>query len=309
MIHIYAELLLVENLVINYLILVVTSKICDRDVSKKRLLFGALIGAFYAFVFFIPSIHFLYSTIMKILFSCLIVSISFSPKRIKYLLKLIICFYGVSFAFGGLILAGIYFTDMSGLIKNNIFYIQELSYAKVIMFAVIGYFLLINFSKILKRKILKNELLTQIHIEIDGETTFVKGIMDTANFLVDPISKIPVIVVEFSALEDFLPGVFKDILNDEMMALEKIPQNIYEIGWGKRLRFIPYTSLGAQNGMLIGVKPDAICIKKDNKRYNIKNIIIGIYNGSIGNEDYSALLHPDILKEEADYDIKKVWNE
>lgn len=307
MINIYAELLFIENLVINYFILILTSKACGNESTKKRILLGAVVGALYAFIFFVPSIQFLYSTIMKILFSCAIVMISFPIKSIRQFIKLIISFYGVSFALGGVILAGIYFTDMSGLVKNNVFYIRELSYVKVLILALMGYMMMTYLTRFFKSRALKNELISTIHIQIDGKETSVKGIMDTANFLVDPISKIPVLVVEFAALEDFLPNVFKDILKDGIV-LDEIPDNIYDLGWGKRIRFIPYTSLGSDNGMLVGIKPDAICVNKDNKKYYMKNIIIGIYNGTIGNEDYSALLHPDILKEEADYEIKKVWN-
>ncbi len=308
MIDIYAELLFLENLVINYFILALSSKICGGTAKTKRLLIGAVIGALYSFVFFIPSMHFLYSTIMKIVVSCLIVSITFFPKNLKYFLKLLVSFYGSSFALGGLILAGLYFTDMNGLVKNNVFYIRELSYLKVIILAACGYLMMIYFAKIFRSRILKNEISAKVIVEVDGKKTSVKAIMDTANFLIDPISKMPVIVIEYSALKDFLPEIFQDILKDGIV-LNEIPQNIYEIGWGRRLRFIPYTSLGAKNGMLIGIKPDVVCISKDKKHYFNKNIIIGIYEGNIGDEDYSALLHPDILKEDAEYEVEKAWNE
>lgn len=301
MIEIYAELLFLENIIMNYLILTITSKICGSSVTKKRLFLGAFIGALYAFVFFVPSIQFLYSTVMKILFSCLIVSISFSPHSIKYFVKLMVSFYGISFALGGLVLAGIYFTDMSGLIKNNVIYVRDLSYLKILLSAIIGYFMMIYLAKLFKYRILNNELYVNIQIEMDGKSAYVKGILDTANFLVEPISQVPVIVIEYLALQGFLPEDFKDILK----SIDMIPENIYELEWGRRLRYIPYTSLGTQNGMLVGIRPDFISIQKGNRQYNFQNIVIGIYNGTIGNEDYSALLHPDILKEEAEYEINK----
>ncbi|NLK72725.1 MAG: sigma-E processing peptidase SpoIIGA [Clostridiales bacterium] len=301
MIEIYAELLFLENIIMNYLILTITSKICGSSVTKKRLFLGAFIGALYAFVFFVPSIQFLYSTVMKILFSCLIVSISFSPHSIKYFVKLMVSFYGISFALGGLVLAGIYFTDMSGLIKNNVIYVRDLSYLKILLSAIIGYFMMIYLAKLFKYRILNNELYVNIQIEMDGKSAYVKGILDTANFLVEPISQVPVIVIEYLALQGFLPEDFKDILK----SIDMIPENIYELEWGRRLRYIPYTSLGTQNGMLVGIRPDFISIQKGNRQYNFRNIVIGIYNGTIGNEDYSALLHPDILKEEAEYEINK----
>lgn len=309
MIEVYAELLLLENLIINFFILVLASKIVGVSINKKKLILGATIGAIYSFVFFIPSVHFLYSTIMKIAFSCLIVSVSYRPNNIRTFLKLMLAFYFVSFALGGMVLAAIYFTDFSGIVQNNIFYIREISYTKLLVLILLGYLTLRYLSRIFKSRLFRNELTAEIMIEIDNKRTSLKGIVDTANFLMDPLSQMPVIVVQYSALENFLPEVFKDILKDGII-LEKIPDNIYEIGWGKRLRFIPYSSLGANNGMLIGVKPDVISIIRNNKQYFINNAIIGIYEGTIHRDgDYSALLHPDILKEEAAYEIKKVWNE
>jgi len=210
-------------------------------------------------------------------------------------------FYGISFALGGLVLAGIYFTDMSGLIKNNVIYIRDLSYLKILISAIIGYFMMVYLAKLFKYRILNNELYVNIQIEMDGKTAYVKGILDTANFLVEPISQVPVIVIEYLALQGFLPEDFKDILK----SIDMIPENIYELGWGRRLRYIPYTSLGTQNGMLLGIRPDFISIQKGDRQYDFQNIVIGIYNGTIGNKDYSALLHPDILKEEAEYEINK----
>ncbi|MCG8484866.1 MAG: sigma-E processing peptidase SpoIIGA [Clostridia bacterium] len=301
MIEIYAELLFLENLFINYIILLIVSKICSVTKKKKRLILGAASGALYAFVFFIPSIHFLYSTIFKMAASILIVLISFYPIHLKGFIKLMVSFYAVSFAIGGMVLGAIYFTSMSGLIKNNIFYINQLSYFKLIFLVILGYYILKYMSCLFKEKILKKTLKVKITIEIDKKTTCITGLIDTANFLLDPISHTPVIVVEFSALEDFLPEIFKDILKNNE-DISTIPDKIYELGWGRRIRFIPYSSLGAETGMLIGVKPDVIYIEKEEQSYQVNNIIIGIYNGKIkiqSDDEYSALLHPDIFKEEA----------
>lgn len=301
MIEIYAELLFLENVLINFIILLIVSKVCSMATKKKRLILGAISGALYAFVFFVPSIYFLYSTIIKMAISILIVLITFYPVSLKGLIKLIVSFYVVSFALGGMVLGVMYFTNINGLIKNNIFYINQLSYLKIIILGVLGYYLLKYMSLLFKEKILKKTLKAKITIELDGKTTSIIGLIDTANFLMDPISHTPVIVVDFSALEDYLPDIFKDILKDNEN-VNTIPNEIYEIGWGKRIRYIPYSSLGAETGILIGFKPDMTFIEKDNQSYKIKDIIIGIYNGKIkiqNDDEYSALLHPDILKEEA----------
>ena len=59
-----------------------------------------------------------------------------------------------------------------------------------------------------------------------------------------------------------------------------------------RIRVIPYSSLGEQNGLLMGFKPDAVKISEK----CITNIIIGVYNRNLSaTSEYDALLNPEIL--------------
>ena len=52
-----------------------------------------------------------------------------------------------------------------------------------------------------------------------------------------------------------------------------------------------------QNGMLIGFKADKIKIDINDNIEDLKNIIIGIYNGKFSkSEKYSALIGLDILE-------------
>ena len=63
-----------------------------------------------------------------------------------------------------------------------------------------------------------------------------------------------------------------------------------------RFKLIPYSSLGKQNGMLIGIKVDKVMVKQDENEKENKNIIIGIYNKSLtkGGE-YRALIGIELL--------------
>ena len=63
----------------------------------------------------------------------------------------------------------------------------------------------------------------------------------------------------------------------------------------KRITVIPYSSIGNENGMIIGVKPDKIII--ENKE--IKNVVIGIYEKELSKrKKYEALFGLDLLLEE-----------
>ena len=48
--------------------------------------------------------------------------------------------------------------------------------------------------------------------------------------------------------------------------------------------------------MLLGFKPDNIILKEDDEEKIILDIIIGIYNSKLSDdEEYMALLHPEIF--------------
>ena len=64
-----------------------------------------------------------------------------------------------------------------------------------------------------------------------------------------------------------------------------------------RFRMIPFSSLGKQNGLLLGIKADSVNIILDEKTESINNVIIGIYDKSFTkNEMYSAIFGLDLLE-------------
>ena len=63
--YIYAEYLLIENIIINFIILYVTNKITRTKTSKLRLFIAALVGSIYTLVVFFPSLEFMGKFIIK----------------------------------------------------------------------------------------------------------------------------------------------------------------------------------------------------------------------------------------------------
>ena len=114
--------------------------------------------------------------------------------------------------------------------------------------------------------------------------------VDTGNMLKEPITGTPVAVVERTSLYDLLP---KEILNNTESILGgdfgKIPEDIKN-EYIPKLKIIPFASLGKQNGMLVGIKPEKIEVINEQTEEN-KNAIIGIYNKSLTKRgEYKALI-------------------
>ena len=76
---------------------------------------------------------------------------------------------------------------------------------------------------------------------------------------------------------------------------EKVPEEI-RLQYISKLKLIPYSSLGKQNGMLIGIKSKWITRKQDETEEKKENVIIGIYNKSLTKKgEYRALIGMDLL--------------
>lgn len=135
-----------------------------------------------------------------------------------------------------------------------------------------------------------------IKVDINSKYVYINAIIDTGNFLREPITKTPVIVVEKRALLNIIPDY---ILNN----LDKIinGENIDLKEYTSKIRIIPFTSLGKENGILLGLKADNVLVEMEENNINISNVIIGIYNGNLSkNGKYKALIGLDLLDEKED---------
>lgn len=131
-----------------------------------------------------------------------------------------------------------------------------------------------------------------LKIQIEDKEAFIKAIIDTGNFLKEPITKTPVIVVEKEALKNIIPGY---ITNNLERIIKGEDVEIHE--YASRIRIIPFNSLGKQNGILLGIKGDLLVINLEEKDVYINNFIIGIYNGNLSKTGkYQALIGLEILE-------------
>jgi stage II sporulation protein GA (sporulation sigma-E factor processing peptidase) len=121
--------------------------------------------------------------------------------------------------------------------------------------------------------------------------------VDTGNSLRDPLSHAPVIVAEFDSVKAFLPDSIKLLFYEKQEnSLQNLLMSAHGDDFTGRLRMIPYESLGKQNGLLIGFRPDRVEIMTDKNTIALSEVVIGIYNRSLSrNGDYQGLLNPELI--------------
>lgn len=293
---IYIDIVLIENLIMNYIILFTTAVVLKIKVNHIRLILASLLGAGYSIIAYMGIIKVYSSIILKIILSVLIIYIAFNPQNIKKMCKDLLLFYLVSFVFGGAAFALIYIIKPQNILMKNGLFLGTYTLKTVMLGAVVAFCIIIGAFAIIKNKISKKDIFCEIEILINQKKIKTKAMIDTGNMLKEPITNVPVIVVEHILLYSCMP---KEILNNlkEIMGgdFKNIPCDIQE-KYISKLKLIPFSSLGKQNGMLIGIRPEYVKVITDEQEKINKNIIIGIYEKSLTKKgEYQALIGIELL--------------
>lgn len=288
---IYIDVVLLENLIMNFIILLATGLILKEKIKKIRLLLSSLLGAIYSVVSYMSILEIYSSMILKIILSIVITYIAFNPQTIKKMWKDLLIFYLTSFVFGGAAFALIYIVKPQEILMKNGLFLGTYPLKTIILGAIIAFIIIMTAFTVVKSKITKKDMFCKVSILLNGKNIETIAMVDTGNLLKEPITNTPVMVVEHTLLYDCIP---KEILNhlDELLGgdFDKIPEDIKE-EYIAKLKFIPFSSLGKQNGMLLGIRADSVTIKEDEQEKKKENIIIGIYNKSLTKRgEYRALI-------------------
>lgn len=291
---IYIDIIIVENLIMNYIILYATGLISKSKKSYLRMFLASLIGAVYATLEYILKVNIYSNIILKTILSIIIVYIAFNPQDVKKMCKQLVLFYVTTFTFGGIATYLIYVLKPQNIIIKNGMYVGTYVLKVIFVGAIIGTIILAIAFKMAKNKITKKDMICKVKIKLNGKEETVEAMVDTGNMLKEPITGTPVVVVERTSLYELLP---KEILNNTESILggdfEKIPEEIKN-EYVPKLKLIPFASLGKQNGMLVGIKPEKIEVINEQTEEE-KNAIIGIYNKSLTKKgEYKALIGIDL---------------
>jgi len=286
---IYLDVIFLENIVINYIMLYVTGIISKAQIKQKRLFLGALIGAIYSIIYYLFRLKIYSSFIIKIILSIVIIYVAFNSSNLKELLKKVLLFYLSSFVFGGAAIAIIYMVNSQNITIQNGVLVGSYTLRTILIGIVVAYFTIILAFKIIK--ISKKDLICEIEVTLNNKEIKTKALIDTGNLLKEPITNLPVIVMEHTLLYDILP---KEILNnvEEILGgdFSKVPEDIKE-EYSAKLKVIPFSSLGKQNGMLLGIRAENLIINLKEEKRKIDKLVIGIYNKSLTkNGEYKSLL-------------------
>jgi len=295
----YADMLFLINFVMNAFILWVVAKIIRSKKKSRWFILGAgVMSLLYTLLIAVPALRFVNVALASVVILAVGVLISFRLDSAKIFLRTMLVSYCISFAVGGLGMALFFLTD----IPYAVYFIagdwggvmRAVSWQLVLVGAVVSYILIKIGMKILERHTLKRQMLCNVQVFMGEADASFEALVDTGHSLKEPLSQSPVIIAEFEHVKNFLPDGLKILFyekqeNDFTGLIAEQEDSFY-----KRIRMIPFTSLGRNNGMLIGFRPDRVMV--GDTKDSPPDVIIGIYNDKLCRDGrYQGLLSPELV--------------
>ena len=289
---IYVDIVFFENILLNYIIILSTAIISKEKIKFLRIILSSFIGGIFAIFSYVIEISVTTNIIGKIIISILMMKIAFNQKKIQKFIKTLIFFYLVSFTFGGIAFMLLFFVNPQKIIIEGRRLVGIYPIKITLLASIVGFIIISIVAKIIKSKLTKSSMICDLEISYRGKLKKIRTMLDTGNLLIEPISNSDVVVVESESLKEIISNDILDNINTIINGKWLDNDNIHSY----KLKIIPFSSLGNDNGLLIGFKPDYIKIYSEEEIIR-NDIIVGIYNGKLSKNDlYTSLIGLNALK-------------
>lgn len=296
---VYADILFFENLLANCLILKLTSAISGFALKTIRMILAASLGALYAVLAVaMPSTALLSALGTRVIVSVLMVLVAFKIRTLSEFLRrwgmmLLSAFLlaGCTFALSSVLEGG-------AVTYGGLMYISPQGILKAFLFSAGLCIVLVRpIGRILSGKAFKEGSIIPVYIRMGDKSVRFYALVDTGNSLIDPITGYPVMVVEAESIKAILPPeIYSSVVSNSIGFYTGNDAENDKNPWFKRVHLIPFKSIGKENGMLTGFRPDTIRVGKEGSLKEVNDVIVGICGIKLsGSARYSALVGPAML--------------
>ncbi|MEN2766534.1 sigma-E processing peptidase SpoIIGA [Ornithinibacillus xuwenensis] len=297
---IYLDAVWVLNLLLDMMLLLLTQALCREHTSKIRLVLGAFVASLIVPITLYFPESYITTVIGKIVYSILIILVTFRFVSVNRTMKQLLLFYFVSFAIGGGLFAAHYFLQepialsTSGIFSFSSGYGDPVSW----MFVVIGFPIAFWFTKSRMDKHaiekIRYDQLYNVTLMIKKRTFSTFGYIDSGNQLVDPLTKRPVVICD----ESFLIQWFEQEEWDQLkQAAEEINVDKIPAGWEEHIKIVPFQGVEGKSNLLFTIKPDELTIFYEGQRIVSTKLLVGIQFAALTKDKrYHCLLNPQIIK-------------
>lgn len=200
---VYIDSLFLTNFFMDSVIISITAIMRRKKLKTKRILTASTLSALYGTLIFFPDLSFLYSSIMKLIFSFIPVIVAFKASTIKDVFISWAFFIFITAATGGIIFLISSFNEfgniMHTMVSNCVMY---MNISPLILFA--GSVVLYTFMEVYRRGCIKNFMNSDMIVNFSflymGEWYAATGLIDTGCELREPLTNAPCIILERSVM-------------------------------------------------------------------------------------------------------------
>lgn len=260
------DILLLENFIIDAFLLNIVTQIVKVKVKFKKIILSSAFGCIYLILVLFCESPLLSNLFSKVIAAFIMIWIVFGKTDFIFLIKGTIIFLLVS-----MLLAGICISfELKQFQITDAFDLSNYSYKYLIISTMTVYLILYRIFIYIKDRKAVTELIYDIEIVTKDYRKDIRAFLDTGNELREPVTNLPVILVQKSAL-----------------SLDSIKNADYFS--------IPYTVVNGNTGNLKAFKPDSIFIIIDGKKINLEAVIALCDTKLSKLGDYEALLSRGIV--------------
>lgn len=263
---VFLDVLIIENLIVNMFLLYVTSQTLKVKVKLRYLFMAGFLGSLYVLTIIYPVPKFFTGIFLKFIVAAVMILVTFRKNNILFNIKAsgIFILYAMMTA-GCCIFIELYFSK--GLTFDNM---PTFSYKYILCTLMILYMVLHRIVIFVKdRKEILN-FIYDVDIVFGEKKKRIKAFLDTGNELREPVTNLPVMIVE------------KDILSDINIK-------------SKEVFYIPFKVVNGSGGLLKGFKPVDVNICKNNI-FEKTELIVAVCDTKLSDlNDYNALLSRGII--------------
>ena len=276
---VYADVLLVLNFYVDYLLLLATEKLCRIRVRFRRRLLGAAFSAVLSLSVLWQSAPVFFPYVVQASGACLTVLITYGRAQVWPYLRRVLSFLAASYVFAGIVLA-----IQAWLKPDGVFVSAGVVYWTVspwlLLASTTACYLAVCLYRRFFQRSERQEHGVSLTLTVGERSTNCMVLYDTGSRLFEPISGDPVVVID--------PMLAQRLLGDTQA--EKL---ITDLGVDSdiRCRMVPYQSVG-KNGVLPAFRPDGVLL---NGR-PLSKLFLAVSPTRI-REGYDGIIGPDAIEE------------
>lgn len=274
---VYADVLVFLNMLVDYFLLLATSKIVDKDFKTSRIAISSFLGGISALYIFLPQQNIFVDFVYKSATAFVLSAVCFESHTIKEYLKNTGVLFSVTCGYAGLMFALWNIFKPYGMVINNSVVYFDISPVILVCCSVGGYLIFTFLWKIFGKSAVYAEK-CDITVCADGKNILLKAIADTGNSIEDVFGKNEIIIADKSAVERLF-GKTDVYCNSNLK---------------KRYRILPCSTVSGYD-MLEGYRCDGAVLESGGKKTVLKKPVLAVSKVTL-NDGYNAIVNPKILR-------------